>query len=89
MKAHYLNNRQLSPTSQNSEVAQLKEGGFTMAYVPTDDLKRLSRMTLLHCEIEVQNYCFANNLDEPDDFDDVCEQVLQYFGKEIASAKSS
>lgn len=59
-----------------------------MAYLTTDDLKRLSRMTLLHCEIEVQNYCFANNLDDPEDFEDVCEQVLKYFGKEIASAKS-
>lgn len=59
-----------------------------MAYLPTDDLKRLSRMTLLHCEIEVQNYCFANNLDDPEDFEDVCEQVLKYFGKEIANAKS-
>lgn len=60
-----------------------------MAYVPTDDLKRLSRMTLLHCEIEVQNYCFANKLDEEEDYNDVCKQVLVYFGKEILSVKSN
>ena len=54
-----------------------------MAYVPTDDLKRLSRQTLLHCEIEVQNYCYANNLYEQNDFDDVFEQVLIYFGEKI------
>lgn len=60
-----------------------------MAYVPTDDLKRLSRMTLLHCEIEVQNYCFANNLDEPEDFDSVLEQVLQYFGQKIVSCRTN
>lgn len=60
-----------------------------MAYLPTDDLKRLSRMTLLHCEIEVQNYCFANKLDEPEDYNSVLEQVLTYFGKEILSAKGN
>lgn len=60
-----------------------------MAYIPTDDLKRLARMSLLHTEIEVQNYCFANNLDEPEDFDSVCEQVMEYFGKEILSVKGN
>ena len=60
-----------------------------MAYVPTDDLKRLARMTLLHCEIEVQNYCFANNFDEEEEYNDVCKQVLEYFGKEILSVQSS
>lgn len=60
-----------------------------MAYVPTDDLKRLARMSLLHTEIEVQNYCFANKLDEPEDYDDVCKQVLEYFGKEIVSCRKN
>lgn len=60
-----------------------------MAYVPIDDLKRLARMTLLHCEIEVQNYCFANNFDEEEEYNDVCKQVLEYFGKEILSVQSS
>ena len=60
-----------------------------MAYVPTDDLKRLARMTLLHWEIEVQNYCFANNFDEEKEYNDVCKQVLEYFGKEILSVQSS
>jgi hypothetical protein len=45
-------------------------------------------MTLLHCEIEVQNYCFANNFDEEEEYNDVCKQVLEYFGKEILSVQS-
>lgn len=54
-----------------------------MAYVPTDDLKRMSNMLLNNAEIIASNYCFAFNHDEPGDVEDVTSQLLKFFGEKI------
>lgn len=54
-----------------------------MAYVPTDDLKRMGNMLLNNAEIIASNYCFAFNHDEPDDVQDVTIQLIKFFGEKI------
>lgn len=54
-----------------------------MAYVPTDDLKRMCRMIMNHAEIIADNYCFVNKHDEPEDLTDVTQQVLVYLAQSI------
>ena len=54
-----------------------------MAYVPTDDLKRMSNMLLNNAEIIASNYCFAFNHDEPGDEEEVTSQLLKFFGEKI------
>ena len=54
-----------------------------MAYVPTDDLKRMSNMLLNYAEIIASNYCFAFNHDEPGEEMDVTIQLLHFFGDKI------
>lgn len=58
-----------------------------MAYVPTDDLKRMCRMLMSTAEIYASNYCFANKHDEPGDVEDVTMQVLRYFETAIHEAR--
>ena len=58
-----------------------------MAYVPTDDLKRMCRMLTSMAEIYASNYCFANKHDEPGDVEDVTMQVLRYFETVIHEAR--
>ena len=54
-----------------------------MAYVPTDDLKRMCRMLMSTAERYASNYCFANKHDEPGDVENVTMQVLNYFESAI------
>ena len=54
-----------------------------MAYVPTDDLKRMSNMLLNNAEIIASNYCFAFNHDEPGDELDVTTKLLVFFAEKI------
>ena len=54
-----------------------------MAYVPTDDLKRMCRMLMNHAEIIADNYCFVNKHDEPEDLTDVTQKVLVYLAQSI------
>lgn len=54
-----------------------------MAYVPTEDLKRMCRMIMNHAEIIADNYCFVNKHDEPEDLTDVTQQVLVYLAQSI------
>ncbi len=54
-----------------------------MAYIPTDDLKRMGNMLLNYAEIIASNYCFAFNHDEPGDEDHVTSQLLIFFGEKI------
>ena len=60
-----------------------------MAYVPTDDLKRMSNMLLNNAEIIASNYCFAFNHDEPGDVEDVTAKLLEYFGKAVVECVQS
>lgn len=59
-----------------------------MAYVPTEDLKRMCRILVSHAEIVAANYCFAWKHDDPGDVEDVTMQVLEHLGKEVELAKS-
>ena len=52
-----------------------------MAYIPTDDIKRMCRMLMNHAEIIANNYCFYNKLDEPEDETDVVQKVLLYLAQ--------
>lgn len=54
-----------------------------MAYVPTEDLKRMSRMLMNHAEMIANNYCFVNKHDEPEDEADVTSKLLRFFGQKI------
>lgn len=54
-----------------------------MAYVPKDDLKRMSNMLLNNAEIIASNYCFAYNHDNPGDEEDITSQLLKFFGEKI------
>lgn len=54
-----------------------------MAYVPTEDLKRMCRMIMNHAEIIADNYCFVNKHDEPEDLTDVTQKVLVYLAQSI------
>lgn len=54
-----------------------------MAYVPDEDLKRMSRMLMNHAEMIANNYCFVNKHDEPDDEADVTSKLLRFFGQKI------
>ena len=60
-----------------------------MAYVPTDDLKRMSNMLLNNAEIIASNYCFAFNHDDPGDVEDVTAKLLEYFGKAVVECVQS
>lgn len=52
-----------------------------MAYVPTEDLKRMCRMIMNHAEIIADNYCFVNKHDKPGDLTDVTQKVLIYLAQ--------
>ena len=54
-----------------------------MAYVPTDDLKRMSRMLMNHAEIIADNYCFVNKHDDQDDSIDVTQKVLLFLAQSV------
>ena len=58
-----------------------------MAYVPTDDLKRMSNMLLNNAEIIASNYCFAFNHDEPEDVEEVTGKLLKFFGQKITEVE--
>ena len=54
-----------------------------MAYVPTDHLRRMSKMLLYQAEMHANNYCFANCHDDPGDVQDVTIQLLKFFAEKI------
>lgn len=54
-----------------------------MAYVPTDHLRRMSKMLLYQAEMLANNYCFANCYDDPGDVQDVTIQLLMFFAEKI------
>ena len=54
-----------------------------MAYVPTDDLKRMGNMLLNYADIIASNYCFAFNHDEPGEELDVTTKLLVFFAEKI------
>ena len=47
-----------------------------MAYVSTEELKRMSRMLMDHAEMIASNYCFVNKHDEPEDVEEVTQKEL-------------
>lgn len=60
-----------------------------MAYVPDDDLKRMSKMLMNQAEIFASNYCFAWKHDDPGDVEDVTSKLLEYFGKAVIECVKS
>ena len=60
-----------------------------MAYVPDDDLKRMSKMLMNQAEIFASNYCFAWKHDDPGDVEDVTAKLLEYFGKAVIECVKS
>lgn len=52
-----------------------------MAYVSTEDLKRMCRMIMNHAKIIADNYCFVNKLDVPESTTDVTQKVLLFLAQ--------
>ena len=59
-----------------------------MAYVSTEDLKRMCSMLMDHAEIIASNYCFVNKHDEPGDVEAVTCQMLKFFGQKIIEVET-
>ena len=58
-----------------------------MAYVTTEELKRMSRMLMDHAKMIASNYCFVNKHDEPKDVEEVTGKLLKFFGQKITEVE--